>query len=192
MVLLIVLPPPFAYAQNKTSPQIVNGTIGLKIGNDTFPIKYQITGDTQVKAISVQKDNTTLLIDLAQVGNNTKFADVIQGLGKLRIELPRNIIDSKNHGNIDEKYVVFLDGQNAAGFDEIKNNNQVRILEIPFDKGSEVIEIAGTHIVPEFSLGNSNIFTIALFLGMSFIVIFVINSRYCNKEQDSRSGLTTK
>jgi predicted secreted protein with PEFG-CTERM motif len=58
-------------------------------------------------------------------------------------------MDSKKQSNADDAYAVFVDGQFVT-YDEIMNNTQARILRIEFSNGSELIEITGTHVVPEF------------------------------------------
>ena len=91
--------------------------------------------------------------------------------GTLTIELPRNVIDSKAQGNTDEDYAVFIDNQPKA-FEEITNNNEVRTLQIGFDKGAEKIEIAGTHIIPEFGP------IAAIVLGIAIIAFIIATTRY--------------
>jgi len=124
--------------QNETAASYLVNTKALEIGNASFQIRYQISGDNQLKAMWVQRDNITLGADISAVSD-----------GALTIELPRDIIDSKKQSNADDAYAVFIDGQ-FVPYDEIMNNTQTRILRIEFANGSEQIEITGTHIVPEF------------------------------------------
>ncbi len=82
---------------------------------------------------------------------------------------PRNIIVSKRQGtNHDENIAVFTDGQYTT-VAHIKNNTQVRTLAIDFDKGSLQIEIAGTHVVPEF--GTAVFVTILVIAIIGIIVV---------------------
>jgi hypothetical protein len=133
---------------NQTSVTASNGSINLKLGNKAYPIKYQITGG-KLAGISAEKDNTTLLVNVSSTSN-----------GKLIIELPRNVIDSKKQGNVDDNFVVFDDGQYAVD-DEITTNAQSRTLMVGFDNGTSVIEITGTRIVPEFATAAVAVFAIA-------------------------------
>jgi predicted secreted protein with PEFG-CTERM motif len=110
----------------------------LEIGNASYQIRYQISGENQLKAMWVQRDNITLAAEISAVSD-----------GVLNIELPRDVIDSKKQSNADDAYAVFVDGQ-FVPYDEIINNSQARILLIEFSNGSEQIEITGTHVVPEF------------------------------------------
>jgi hypothetical protein len=139
-----------------------NSTFMLNYRGKMHPIKYQITGGS-VKGISVEKDNTTLLFDISSTSN-----------GKLIIELPRSLIDSKKQGNIDDDYVVFVNGQYTAA-DEIKKNAQTRTLLIYFEGGSDVIEISGTYIMPEFGVVTPLVFTVTL-LG-----VILVSMKYRSK-----------
>jgi hypothetical protein len=148
-----------------------NSTYNLKIDSKkTIPIEYQISGNgNKLNSITVQKDNTTLLTSISS-----------QSDGKLIVELPRKIIDSKKQGNKDTDYAVFQDGQDAAA-DEIKNNNQVRTLAISFDKGTQEIEIIGTQIVPEFG----NIAIITMMFAMAIVALAVTCMMKTLREHDA-------
>src|ERR687886_2947086 len=111
----------------------------LRIFDKNYPIKYQITGGgNRINNISAEADNATLLVNVVSQSN-----------GRLSIELPRNIIDSKKEGNVDDQYVVFQDGQ-VTNAEEIKTDSQARTLAIDFTKGIGQIEISGSRILPEF------------------------------------------
>lgn len=146
-------------SNNQTSVTASNASINLKLGNKAYPIKYQITGG-KLAGISAEKDNTTLLVNVSSISN-----------GKLIIELPRNVVDSKKQGNVDDNFAVFEDGQYAVD-DEIRTNAQSRTLMVGFDNGTSVIEITGTHIVPEFATVAVAVFAIAT------IGIIVATSKY--------------
>ena len=110
----------------------------LKFASKTFPVIYQITGNgNKLKNISVAKDNTTLITNLAS-----------QSSGKMTIQLPRSLIDSKKQGNQDSPYVIFEDSQPWQRIQQVKSNAQARTLAIDFDKGTGVVEIAGSVIMP--------------------------------------------
>lgn len=148
------------YAQNTTGTnKASNSSINLKLGNKAYTIKYQITGG-KLTGISAAKDNITLLLNVSSTSS-----------GKLTIELPRNIMDSKKQGNVDDNFTVFQDGQYAAA-DEIRTNPQARTLMVGFDNGTSVIEITGTQMVPEFST-----VVVAIF-ALSIIGVIVASSRY--------------
>jgi predicted secreted protein with PEFG-CTERM motif len=145
----------FHFVSTNTTSTSSNGnkTYGVRIGGKTFPIIYQITGSgNKLSNITAAKDNTTLLVN---VGGSK--AD-----GKLTIQLPRNLIDSKKQGNQDSPYVIFEDSQPSQNVQEIKSNSQARTLAIDFDKGTDVIEIAGSKMLPEFGTASTIVFAIAI------------------------------
>ncbi|HET7148368.1 MAG TPA: PEFG-CTERM sorting domain-containing protein [Candidatus Nitrosopolaris sp.] len=135
-------------SNNQTSMIASNGSMNLKLGSKAYPIKYQITGG-KLAGISAEKDNATLLINVSSTSN-----------GKLIVELPRYVIDSKKQGNVDDTFAVFEDGQYAVD-NEIRTNAQSRTVMVGFDNGTSVIEITGTHIVPEFATVAIVVFAIA-------------------------------
>lgn len=123
--------------ETATTSDLVNSK-ELEIGNASYQIRYQISGDNQLNEMWVQRDNITLAAEIRALSD-----------GVLTIELPRDVIDSKKQSNMDDVYAVFIGGQ-LVPYDEIMNNTHARILSIEFGNGSEQIEITGTHIVPEF------------------------------------------
>ena len=124
--------------------------LDLKIFDKNYPIKYQITGvGNRVDNISAEADNATLLVNVLSQSN-----------GRLSIELPRNIIDSKKEGNVDDQYMVFQDGQ-FTNPEEVKTDSQARTLAIDFDKGTSQIEISGSKIMPEFGPVSALVLTVS-------------------------------
>jgi predicted secreted protein with PEFG-CTERM motif len=135
-----------------TSASNGNNTYNVSSGSKTFPVIYQITGNgNKLKNISVAKDNTTLITNLAS-----------QSSGKLSILLPRSLIDSKKQGNQDSPYVIFEDSQPWQRVQQVKSNAQARTLAIDFDKGTGVVEIAGSKVLPEFGTVSAVVFAIAI------------------------------
>ncbi|HET7283583.1 MAG TPA: PEFG-CTERM sorting domain-containing protein [Nitrososphaeraceae archaeon] len=135
-----------------TSASNGNNTINVSSGSKTFPVLYQITGNgNNLKNISVEKDNTTLITNIAS-----------QSGGKLTIQLPRSLIDSKKQGNQDSPYVIFEDSQPWQRVQQVKSNAEARTLSIDFDKGTGVMEIAGSKVLPEFGTVSAVVFAIAI------------------------------
>jgi len=116
----------------------MNSSITLKSNTNQFPIKYHITNG-RISGIFIERDNTTLLLNLSSASNGT-----------LVIDLPRNIIDSKGPRNVDQNFTVFVDGQ-YVGYNEIRTNSHSRTIMLNFDNNPSVIEISGTHTIPEFA-----------------------------------------
>ena len=148
------------HAQNTTViDNATNNSINFKIGNNYQPIKFHIVGG-KLTGIYAEKDNISLLLNISSTSD-----------GKLSIELPRNIIDSKKQGNVDDNYAVFVDGQYAAA-DEIRTTAQARTLMVAFDNGTSVIEITGTQLLPEFSTVVVAIFAV------SMIGVILVTTKY--------------
>src|SRR6187431_3106497 len=61
-----------------------NSTFDLKLDNKSYPITYNMSGG-KINNMTAMKENSTLVIDLVTNDN-----------GNLTLELPRNIMDSKN------------------------------------------------------------------------------------------------
>jgi predicted secreted protein with PEFG-CTERM motif len=140
---------------NTATTPTINGnkTYVVQIAGKTFPITYRITGSSnKLNNITAAKDNTTLLVN---VGGS-------QAGGTLTIQLPRNLIDSKKQGNQDSPYVIFEDSQPTQKVQEIKSNAQARTLSIDFDKGTDIIEIAGSKMLPEFGTASAVVLAIAI------------------------------
>src|ERR671936_2929364 len=106
----------------------------LVINGKTFPIKYNITGGKLLGVIA-DNDRSTLVAIIGLPGYK----------GKLTIELPRNIIDSKAQGNVDTKYQIKIDGK-GVDYKEIGNRLTQRILQIDCGKNDRDREIAGTQM----------------------------------------------
>ncbi len=154
-------------AGNATAPMGVAAnpvkTYNLSIGDKQYKIPYQIIGG-KLDTINAQGTNATLVLNISTTSD-----------GKLTLDLPRKIIDSKKQGGIDEGYAVFVDGQNVNA-DQIKNNTESRTLSIDFPKGASRIDIAGTHIVPEFD-------------PLSFLILAIAASTIiaaCSRKQATR------
>jgi predicted secreted protein with PEFG-CTERM motif len=148
---------------NKTITTPSNNLYILNINSKTYPVKYQITGSgNKINSIVAENDGATLMANVSS-----------QSKGRLTIELPRNSIDSKKQGtNADDAYTVFEDHQSTIA-EETTNNNQARTLAIDFDKGTEKIEIVGTHVAPEFGA----VIAVMVF-AVAIIGIIVVSTRY--------------
>jgi hypothetical protein len=106
----------------------------LVIKDKTFPIKYNITNG-KLLGIVGDKDKTTLVLLLGSSVDN----------GKLTIELPRNVIDSKGQGNTDTKFNIKIDNKDVD-YKEVGTNLNARILQIDFGKDNRMMEITGTEM----------------------------------------------
>src|SRR3954470_20118334 len=108
----------------------------LVIKDKTFPIKYNITNGKLLGIIG-DKDKTTLVLLLGSSADN----------GKLTVELPRNVLDSKGQGNTDTKYNIKIDNKDVD-YKEVGTNLNARVLQIDFGKNDRMMEITGTEMTP--------------------------------------------
>ena len=137
----------------------------LHSNGKVIPIKYQVTGPAnELLNISMKNNNNATLLIQLSAGS----------AGTLRIELDRNMIDSKKQDrHTDSSFAVFEDGI-FTPFYETKNNNDLRQLMIGFHKGTSQISIFGTHVSPEYV----NTATILYGICMTVIIIAILVSKY--------------
>jgi hypothetical protein len=124
--------------KTKTTTDSAGGALyNLTINNRAHPIKLNITGGI-LDTISVDGDQAILL-----VGVNAS----IDG-GKLTIELPRDLIDSKTQSNADKPYLVYEDDiDRSITFIESNTTEKAKTLVITFNDEDDVIEIQGTEVL---------------------------------------------
>ncbi len=129
-------------------------TYDLKVGDKIYPIEYEITGGS-VNSMSVKVEDKTLVVSI----DGTEA-------GTLTIILPRNVIDSVESGQ-DIKYIVSMvdlesgrDSQVTAR--EVETTDDSRILAMDYPQGTDLIEIQGTQVVPEFGVVAALILAVSL------------------------------
>jgi len=131
-------------------------TFNLRVNDRTYPIEYELTDDSgEIEEMVVNYDKKRLVISIDSEQD-----------GELTIVLPRNLIDAADNGT-DRAYVVTT-RDNAVGddvvvdFEETQNDDETRTLVIQYEAGTDIIEIAGTTIVPEFGLVSALILAAAI------------------------------
>ena len=108
--------------------------------NDLF---YKITGG-QILKITPDTESMSLIIQIET------FSD-----GDLLITLPKTVIDTS-----EGDFFVLVDGEESIFYDEQTPDSWT--LRIPFYNGSEVIEIIGTFVIPEFGTIAAIILAVAI------------------------------
>lgn len=137
-------------------------TFELMIENVAYPIKYQITGaGNTVDELAGDPESATLSAFI-----------IAESDGKLTIQLPRSVVDSKD-GTNDTNYVVTVDGQDAVITDD--KGATVRTLSIDFGKGASEIDFIGTFVVPEFGA------IAAVVLASAIVGILLATTKYGSK-----------
>jgi phosphotransferase system IIA component len=118
---------------NAAGSALYNLTIGAK----PYLIKFNITGGI-LDTIDIDGDQAILLVNINASTNG----------GKLTIELPRDLIDSKMQSDTDKPYSVYEDDTDRPmSFIESKTTEKARTLVITFNNEDDVIEIQGTEVL---------------------------------------------
>jgi predicted secreted protein with PEFG-CTERM motif len=150
----------------------------LKAGSNIYPIEYQINGSGTVKSMTILTSDNKLRIAIDAQDNG----------GQLTIVLPRQIIDAVKDSK-DVPFVVATTDLDAGtegnvSINESKADNETRTLTIDYKKGTDLIEIAGTSVVPEFGPLSWIVLTVSI-IG---IILFTARSRRSNNYDNNRSN----
>lgn len=109
----------------------------LTIDAKPYLIEFNITGGI-LDTIAIDGDQAILLVNINASTNG----------GKLTIELPRDLIDSKMQSDTDKPYSVYEDDTDRPmSFIESKTTEKARTLVITFHNEDDVIEIQGTEVL---------------------------------------------
>ena len=110
---------------------------------EDYNVYYKITGGKILKMIP-DVENTSLIIQIET------FSD-----GELIITLPKEVIDTD-----EGSFFILVDGEETVYYSQDESDS--RTLIIPFYNGSEVIEIIGTFVIPEFGTIAAIILAVAI------------------------------
>ncbi len=111
----------------------------IPVDGTSYSISYTITNG-KVTDIKADQASKSLTVSIQTTGN-----------GLLTITMPRALIDAKNSDGSDAKFVVLNDGQeNTNATETMPAGATSRTLAIPFNNGTQQIEIIGTFVIPEF------------------------------------------
>ena len=120
-------------------------------------IGYEITGGKLLSIMTdVDANSLIILIDATDDGS-------------LTITIPRSVLDALLGDGSDDDFFVLVDGE-EVDFDEIISSTD-RILTIEFLAGTELIEIIGTFVIPEFGT------IAAMILAVAIISIIAISAK---------------
>jgi predicted secreted protein with PEFG-CTERM motif len=129
---------------NNCTPQQLSTSVGTQF----YCIDYSINGGT-VSGATLDTASKTLAVAI-QADND----------GQITLNIPRSVLDAKS-GTTDSVFAVLIDGEQITQFTESPTTD-TRNIVIPFQAGSEKIEIIGTQIVPEFGPIAALVFAIAI------------------------------
>ena len=119
----------------------------ITVEDTNYELTYAISGGKIIQ-VSPDTDARSLIIQIDSISNGT-----------LAIKLPREVLDAK-FDEEDDDFIVVVDGLDV-NFDEAKTGNE-RTITIEFPDGTEVIEIIGTSVVPEFGTITAAILVISI------------------------------
>jgi len=110
---------------------------------EDYNVYYKITGGKILKIIP-DVENTSLIIEIETWGD-----------GELMITLPKEVIDTD-----EGSFFILVDGEETVYYSQDESDS--RTLIIPFYNGSEIIEIIGTFVIPEFGTIAAIILAVAI------------------------------
>jgi predicted secreted protein with PEFG-CTERM motif len=142
-----------AGGETNCTPQQISATIGIEL----HCIDFSIDGGTVLGA-TLNTASKTLVVNM-QANND----------GQITLNIPRSVLDAKS-GTNDNSFVVLINGEEVQTFTDSPTVD-TRNITIPFQAGSEKIEIIGTQIVPEFGP------IAALVLAIAIISIIAVSAK---------------
>lgn len=129
----------------------------LEVDGEIYPIEYEVTGGSvEIEEMIINYVKKKLVISVNADED-----------GELMLVLPREVIDAVEGDGSDIEYIVTT-RDNAVGDDvvvdvsESETDDEARTLVIDVEAGTDIIEIAGTTIVPEFGPISMIILAIAI------------------------------
>ncbi|MGN6350397.1 MAG: hypothetical protein ACTHL3_02920, partial [Candidatus Nitrosocosmicus sp.] len=142
--------------QNPIESQKASEIFPISIGDKIMYLKFYIEGGHLKNVVLKQHTTKNRTLEL--------FLNPVIINGSIIIQIPRSIMDSKTHDNIDNNFTVSLDNKSSkyleinskknvngiSNFESsintignIFNNSNDRVLLIKFDKDTKVIKISG-------------------------------------------------
>jgi hypothetical protein len=116
-----------------------NALYNLTVGEKAYPILFNIRVGV-LDGMSVDGDQAILLVSINASENG----------GELRIDLPRNLIDSKTPSDTDKPFLVYEDDiDKTMSFVESTTTEKTRGLVIAFKNEDDTIQIQGTKVLSE-------------------------------------------
>jgi predicted secreted protein with PEFG-CTERM motif len=126
----------------------------LRIDDQSYPIAYNVTGGS-LENMVVDQSKKSLTVFLVNTVDD----------GKLSIDLPRQILDSKDSSGNDLPFVASIAAANSTSkttvlVNEIGTTDSKRTIEVEFNRDTRIVEIRGTYVIPEF--GSLAILVVAI------------------------------
>lgn len=139
-----------------SEPLSACSSLSLMPNKEANGIEYSAQAPLDIGNIVIDKEQSKVIIPI----NNPPIRD-----GFMRLELSRDVIDSRNANGNDTDFVIsYSKGEESesATYYEISTNNTTRILVAELPAGFKEITISGTHVIPEFGFMAMLVLSIAL------------------------------
>ena len=149
----------FNQKQVKTTFQLLGASgksaYNLKVEEKVYPIEYDISSGS-IKSIFVKPSDKKLVVTIDSPQN-----------GEITLILPREVIDSVQAGSDTGFLVSTTDLETGAGgsadvSESTSANATSRTIVIDYQAGTDLIEISGTTVVPEFGAIAAILFAAAI------------------------------
>jgi hypothetical protein len=158
--------------------QVAETTFDLT-GGVAAPPTYQLKFEDQTFPIEYSSDGTINNMYLRPLEKKLVISITDDAEGKLTITLPREVIDAVQ-GSTDINYIVTtIDIQSGeetqVDITESLTNVDERTIVIDYDEGTDLIEIQGTNVVPEFGALS------AILLAIAVLGIVAATTKFSNR-----------
>jgi hypothetical protein len=126
---------PPSSSHSSTISSISSNTYNLAFDGKTYPIKYQISGTNNKLSSITTSPASSATAKKANSPTALSVSVFSPSNGRLTIDIPRTVIDSKKPGtNSDNPYIVFIDKTYNPSFKETAKNVLSRTLLLILSK----------------------------------------------------------
>ena len=144
-------------------------TAQVTLGGQSYIIKYMITGGS-LTSLAGDPQTTSLKANISSTSPCPTTTSCM-----LTLDIPRNVMDSKDNATgKDSEYVVFVDSIQQT-INETTTGTTDRTIQIPFEQGTQSVEVVGTFMIPEFGS------VAVIILAIAVVGIIVATTKYTNK-----------
>ena len=145
---------------DETINETINETIDTPVVIDSIVTATTVTVQDSTDLVSYEITNAKLINVIPDL-DAVSLLIYIQTTddGSITLTIPRSVLDATIK-NGDDEFFVLVDGE-EVDFEEITTDID-RTLTVPFNAGTEQIEIIGTFVIPEFGTIAAMILAVAI------------------------------
>lgn len=136
-------------------------TAMLVIDEGMYPVRYNIGPYGEVANVFADLSARAVMVRINSASDDDR----------LIVELPRSVVDSLFDDGADKAFLVTLSdfdipssGAKEVENDEILANDEVRVVGIDLEEGTDLVQIRGTQIVPEFGIVGGIVLAVSITL----------------------------